>query len=133
VYRLEFDAAFAKLLWPAVQRLNAAGDVGVQAVLMPTFDSVVALLDHYVAESRATSRTASGGVASRQHSSCVFVDRTGRRDLPVVLATPYRRRPARLTHLCRLAINSALAGRDPDRLWLVPSLRDYLRQHPFSV
>jgi len=99
----------------------------VQAGSMPSFESVVALVDHYVDE----ARTSPGGAV--RHSSCVFVDRTGRRDVPVVLSTPFRSRPTSLRHLSRLAVNAALQGRDVDRLCLVPSLRNYLRQHPFSV
>jgi len=95
---------------------------------MPSFNSVVALVSHYVDEARTAAQ--SGG---RRRSSCVFVDRAGRRDLPVVLNTPYRSRPGSLRHLCRLTVNAALDGRDADRLCLVPSLRDYLKQHPFSV
>jgi len=95
---------------------------------MASFDSVVALVSHYVDESRTA--THSGG---RQRSSCVFVDRAGRRDLPVILNTPYRSRPASLRHLSRLTVNAALDGRDADRLCIVPSLRDFLKQHPFSV
>jgi len=95
---------------------------------MPSFDSVMALINHYVDESRTTAH---GG--GRQRSSCVFVDRAGRRDLPVILTTPYRSRPASLRHLCRLTIVGALDGRDADRLCLVPSLREFVKQHPFSV
>jgi len=97
---------------------------------MPSFESVVALVSHYVDESRTSSQSGGGRQA---RSSCVFVDRAGRRDLPVVLSAPYRSRAASLRHLCRLTINSALDGRDADRLCLVPSLREYLKQHPFSV
>jgi len=95
---------------------------------MPSFETVVALVDHYVDESRTTAH---GG--GRQRSSCVFVDRAGRRDLPVILTTPYRSHPASLRHLSRLTINTALDGRDADRLCLVPSLREFLKLHPFSV
>jgi len=98
---------------------------------MPSFESVVALVSHYVDESRTSSQSVGGGRQAR--SSCVFVDRSGRRDLPVVLSEAYRSRPASLRHLCRLTINGALDGRDADRLCLVPSLREYLKQHPFSV
>lgn len=102
----------------------------IQAGLMASFDSVVALVSHYVDESR---RTSSDNSRHQPRSSCVFVDRAGRRDLPVVLTTPYRSRPATLRHLCRLTINAALGQRYSDRLCLVPSLRDFLRLHPFSV
>ena len=98
---------------------------------MPSFESVVALVSHYVDESRTSSQSGGGGRQAR--SSCVFVDRAGRRDLPVVLSAPYRSRPASLRHLCRLTINAALDGRDADRLCLVPSLREYLKQHSFNV
>ena len=96
---------------------------------MVSLDSVVALVNHYVDESRTSSETGRRGA----RSSCVFVDRSGRRDAPVVLSRPYRARPSSLRHLCRLTINAALDGRDVDRLCIVPSLRHYLQQHPFRV
>ena len=108
---------------------------------MPSFNSVVALVSHYVDESRrrtsSRSRSAGSSGSRRQRqagrSSCVFVDKAGRRDLPVVLSTPYRSRPASLRHLCRLAVNVALDGREVDRLCLLPSLRQFIKQHPFTV
>jgi len=140
----------------------------LQASLMASFDSVLALLSHYVDEARRTSSERHGGTgraprgsqsvdearrtSSERHggltrmpaggdagrpavarSSCVFVDRTGRRDEPIVLSTPYRARAASLRHLCRLTINRALDGRDVDRLCVVPSLRHYLKLHPFPL
>jgi len=101
---------------------------------MASFDSVLALVDHYVDESRGTSSEPRGrGGRGPRRSSCVFVDRAGRRDLPVVLTTPYRARPTSLRHLCRLAVNAALDRRPVDRLCIVPSLRNYLNQHPFRI
>jgi len=100
---------------------------------MASFDSVLALVSHYVDESRRTSSERGVRGRSSSSSSCVFVDRHGRDGEPVVLSTPYRARPTSLRHLCRLAINTALDGRPVDRLCLVPSLRNYLQLHPFRI
>lgn len=100
-----------------------------QASLMPAFDSAVALIAHYVDESRDDRQQR----RRPARSSCVFLDRAGRRDVPVVLKTPCRSRVAPLGHLCRLAINDALDGRSADRLCLQPSLKEYLKKYQFGV
>lgn len=102
-----------------------------QAGLMHSFDTIVQLAAFYAVEGKSDTN------AGRKNS-CVFLERSGRRDLPVFLRYPYRSgsggaRLSSLKHLSRLAINCALAGRNPDRLVIPPSLKAYIREYPFSV
>ena len=57
------------------------------------------------------------------------------RETPMFLRRPLYcdRHPATLKHLCRRQIHSALAGRDVDRLYLVPSLKQYLNEYPSDL
>lgn len=106
-----------------------------QAPMMRAFDTVVELVAHYVAEGRRVTALGAG-------TSCVFMERSGRRDLPVLLSAPYLGGcggktatfgVSSLCHLSRIAINSSLAGRSADRLVISPSLKIYLKDYPYGV
>jgi hypothetical protein len=131
-------------------RLDSDAD---QARLMPAFETVLALVWNYVTESHPTSssgshkavsgsnpgtvsRTRSGTAPSSSlssRSSCIFLDRSGHKGVPVVLTEPCHGRVTTLRHLCRVTINRRLGGRSPDRLCLIPSLKDFMKQYPFSI
>jgi len=108
-----------------------------QVGLMPVFETVVELVSFYAAEGRRTA--ADGDHHGQNKSSCVFLERSGRRDLPVFLRFPHRGGGASqsgvssLKHLSRLSINGALDGRCPDRLVIQPSLKEYLKQYPYDI
>ena len=57
------------------------------------------------------------------------------RETPMRLRRPlyHERCPATLSHLCRRRIHSALDGRSVDRLHLVPSLKQYLKDYPSDL
>jgi len=57
------------------------------------------------------------------------------RETPMLLRRPLYRDscPALLKHLCRRQIHSALGGRSVDRLQLVPSLKQYLKDYPSDL
>jgi len=117
-----------------------------QEHLMPTFDCPLRLVEHYVrlcsGRDRTSPTSTAGGVHRNRHSY-VLLESSGRRDTPVLLVRPYRRRPPSLAHLCRRTIQSALyrggcdddTGRDAavDRLQLQPSLKTYLKQYPYNL
>ena len=105
-----------------------------QEHLMPTFDCALRLVVHYVRICCERRRPA---------SSYVFLESSGRRDTPVVLRRPLYRQVARLTHLCRRVVHRTLS-RGPrrsepqrhclvDRLQLIPSLKNYLKDYPYEL
>lgn len=74
--------------------------------------------------------TADGAVGRAE-----FVLLDGGRETPLMLRRPLHRdgRPSTLKHLCRRRIHSALDGRSVDRLHLVPSLKQYLKDYPSDL
>lgn len=89
--------------------------------LLPSSPCVLDLLRRHTAE-RAVGRTE-------------FVLLDGGRETPLVLRRPLNRDtgPATLKHLCRRRIHSVLDGRSVDRLHLVPSLKQYLKEYPSDL
>lgn len=104
------------------------------APLMPQFDCVVKLVEHYVEVTRARE----GGARGPGH---VWVDSTGGQHSPVLVRKPLLRAPSSLAHLARLAVNRAVRAAAPPALPLLPplrqlglptSLQDYLQDYPFT-
>lgn len=111
-----------------------------QSSMMRSFNTVVELVTHYTVEGRQAM--AHGGSGAVSGTSCVFLERSGRRDLPVLLCAPYLGGcggasgvvgVSSLKHLSRLAINASLAGRNADRLAVQPTLKNYLRDYPYDI
>ncbi|XP_013779240.1 suppressor of cytokine signaling 2-like [Limulus polyphemus] len=104
-------------------------------MFMPLFDCVVQLVEYYV----RLSQSAKG-------SSCVWLDGTGRRDVPIRLYQPLYKKVLPLQHQCRLAINKQLqAGVNPmlssnvgitdqnvNSLKLPNTVKAYLRDYPYG-
>lgn len=96
---------------------------------MPLFSSLMELIDYYV-------RLTAGKI-----DQCRFLDRSGRKDLPIILDKPRLTTPPDLKSICRTAINRHLPAKNPvevrqriDDLTLIPKpLRSYLKDHPFIV
>ncbi|XP_047002908.1 cytokine-inducible SH2-containing protein-like [Schistocerca americana] len=100
---------------------------------MPLFNCVVALVEHYVAETQRR--------ASSQHRDCaaggkeqVWVDAHGQMYSPIVLTRPLYRQghPPSLQHCARLAVNRVLNGRRPTHLPLPLTLKEYLSEYPYK-
>lgn len=100
--------------------------------LMPLFDCVVQLVEYYVQLS-----------LSVKSSSCVLVDGSGRRDVPIRLSRPLYRHVNSLQHLCRISVNKQLVKSckaptnqalytDVQRLKLPVSIKSYLRDFPYQ-
>lgn len=111
-----------------------------QQHLMPTFDCVLRLLQHYNTRRHPTSTgglTSASGCASAAANGYVLLEATGRKDTPVLLRTAYRDRVSSLSHLCRLKVNQSLNQRDGsspvDRLHLLPSLKVYVKDYPYTI
>lgn len=108
-----------------------------QAAMMRCFNTIHDLVAHYTAEGRRTTTAGGSGTGT----SCVFLERSGRRDLPVFLTLPYlggcggssTAAVSSLKHLTRLAINASLAGRNPDRLVINPTLKGYLKEYQYDM
>jgi len=99
------------------------------AHLLPSSPCVLDLLR------RHTAAAADGEVG---RAEVVLLD--GGRETPLVLRRPLYRNaaaaaaaPASLKHLCRRRIHSVLDGRNVDRLHLVPSLKQYLKDYPCDL
>lgn len=88
---------------------------------MPWFSCVLRLVEYYI----ELSQSAKGQM-------CVWLDGNGRRDLPIRLVRPLYRTVLSLQHLCRVAVNRAMATHKvgPDRLPLPPSLGEFVRSYP---
>ena len=95
---------------------------------MPTFSSLLELIDYYV-------RLTAGKM-----DQCRFLDRSGRKDLPIILDKPRLTNVPDLKTICRTNINRLLPAKNPvevrrgiDDLPLPKPLRSYLKDHPFIV
>ncbi|XP_044759453.1 suppressor of cytokine signaling 2-like isoform X2 [Coccinella septempunctata] len=101
---------------------------------MPMFPCVLALVEHYVNQSKLC-----------KNSSQVWVDFTGKWYSPIVLERPLRKNqePPSLKHLARIAINRELKlSTKPKVAFLTPphaqlelpkSLTAYLEEYPYSL
>lgn len=101
---------------------------------MPLFPSVVELVQHYVAQSKA-----------RQNGPLVWVDPLGKWYSSIVLEEPLRKQnfSSSLKHLARLSVHKALQNSYRPKLSLLPapytllevpaSLKAYLAEYPYSV
>lgn len=95
---------------------------------MPKFDSAVRLVDFYA---RLTDMGKS--------YVCRWLERSGRKDLPIVLQKPKRNCVVDLKHLCRLSINRNLPKTlsrtkvlsNMDKLPLPTSMKGYLKEYPY--
>ncbi|XP_023221297.1 suppressor of cytokine signaling 2-like [Centruroides sculpturatus] len=97
------------------------------AGFMPIFDCVVQLVEYYVRLSK-----------SSKGATCVWLDNTGRRDLPICLSRPLYHSVLSLKHLCRLVVNGRLHSHTDwisevvlRRLGLPQTLVSYLREYPY--
>lgn len=99
--------------------------------LMPLFDCVVQLVEYYIQLTRSVKA-----------SSCVLVDGSGRRDVPIRLSKPLYHHVHSLQHLCRLRVNRQLVdsckvpsnqaiATDVRRLDLPNSVKSFLREYPY--
>lgn len=95
---------------------------------MPTFSSLLELIDYYV---RLTA-------GKKDH--CRFLDRSGRKDLPIILDKPRLSKVPELKSICRTTINRLLPAKNPVEvrkrigdLPLPKPLLSYLKDHPFIV
>lgn len=97
------------------------------ADFMPVFDCVVQLVEYYIRLSQ-----------SSKGSSCVWLDNTGRRDLPILLCRPLYHHILPLKHMCRLTVNDRLRTHTDwisesmlKKLRLPHTLVTYLREYPY--
>lgn len=99
------------------------------APLMPQFDCVVKLVEHY---SELTKARGAGHV---------WVDATGGRHSPVEVRRPLLKGPPSLMHAARLAVNRAIKAAATPSLPLLPPitrlglpipLQEYLAQYPYT-
>lgn len=95
---------------------------------MPTFSSLLELIDYYV-------RLTAGKI-----DQCRFLDRSGRKDLPIILDRPRLTKVPGLKSICRTNINRVLPAKNPvevrhriEDLPLPKPLLSYLKDHPFIV
>ncbi|OQR75138.1 suppressor of cytokine signaling 3-like [Tropilaelaps mercedesae] len=96
------------------------------AFRMPTFPCVVQLVEYYISLSE-----------SDKGKCCVWLDASGRRDLPIKISQPRYNRVNSLQHLCRVTLNrspgaiSAVSSTSSKEAKQLPqSLKDYLLQYP---
>ncbi|KAG8236545.1 hypothetical protein J437_LFUL011322 [Ladona fulva] len=110
------------------------------AAMMPLFDGVVRLVEHYVEEGKR--RAKSGGVpppGSKPVGNQVWVDSRGRVCAHVMLNRPRYRSTPSLQHLARLAVNKRLKESKRDVKAAAISLRlpapliDYLADYPHTL
>lgn len=97
-------------------------------VSMPSFSAFLELLDYYV-------RLTAG-----KTEQCRFLDRSGRKDLPIILDKPRLAKVPDLKSVCRTNINRLLPAKNPvevrhhiDDLPLPKPLLSYLKDHPYVV
>ena len=90
---------------------------------MPRFDCVVKLVEFYIKLTETDKKN---------QSVCVWLEPSGRRDVPVKLSQPVLERVPSLKHACRLSIAKHTAEQQIHRLPLPTLLKDYLREYPYS-
>lgn len=109
------------------------------AAMMPLFDGVVRLVEHYLEEGKQRAKTGSRPSSNKPVGNQVWVDCRGRVCAHVMLSRPRYRSPPTLQHLARLAVNKKLSssGRDTraaaSALRLPSPLVDYLMEYPHSL
>ncbi|KAL4240828.1 JAK pathway signal transduction adaptor [Mactra antiquata] len=93
---------------------------------MPQFDSLLHLIDFYV---RCSDKRA---------DQCRFLDRNGKKDLPIVLKEPKRNDVPSLRHLSRTLINRSIPSKKSselatavEKLPLPKPLKNYINDYPF--
>lgn len=96
---------------------------------MPTFTNFLCLIDFYV---RAA-------VSGRKSDQCRFLDKTGKKDLPIVLTKPKLNAVPTLKHLSRVTINKTLPANSisevrqlVDKLPIPPLLKSTLKDYPYT-
>jgi len=122
-------------------RFRLDADESIRDV-MPSFPSVVELMEHYLAASAGREEEEA---ALRQKGKHVWVDNVGKMSSPIRLKQPRYHRPPSLAHSARMAVSAAVkascgATSDPapvlaaaDGLGLPSKLAAFLRQYPHSV
>lgn len=108
--------------------------------LMPEFDSVVALIEHYMSNNKNTNSSNSNPYLARLNGSQVFVDNLGKLSSPICLKKPLYKEVPSLSHLSRLVICGAMAAQtsvDAEKktqmLDLPLTLKTFVRQYPYRV
>lgn len=86
------------------------------AVDMPGFSCVVELIEYYISLSK-----------SEQGKCCVWLDGSGRRDLPIKISKPRYKQVNSLQHLCRLSLNNQTTNK---KLNIPSPLTCFLQQYP---
>lgn len=94
---------------------------------MPKFQTLLELVDFYIRKSRG-----------KKSEQCRFLDKTGKKDLPIVMLKPKKHSVPSLMHLTRTVVNKALSEFHPkdltsavDRLPLPNPLKSYLNEYPY--
>ncbi|XP_053391671.1 suppressor of cytokine signaling 2-like [Mercenaria mercenaria] len=94
---------------------------------MPKFSSLLELTDYYIRKSKG-----------KKSEQCRFLDKTGKKDLPIVMSKPKLNEVPSLRHLARTLINRSLPATSSsgisslvEDLPLPKPLRSYLKDYPF--
>lgn len=95
---------------------------------IPKFTSVLDLIDYYM---RLTY--------GKKSEPCRFLDRSGKKDLPIIMSKPKLSSAPSLKHLCRTTINRSFPAKcaeevrkTVDELTVLPRpLRSYLKDYPY--
>lgn len=94
---------------------------------MPRFQSLLQLLDFYIRKSRG-----------KKSEQCRFLDKTGKKDLPIVMLKPKEHDVPSLKHLTRTLITRSLPATSSsevpsqvEKLPLPKPLKSYLKDYPY--
>ncbi|XP_060588286.1 suppressor of cytokine signaling 2-like [Ruditapes philippinarum] len=94
---------------------------------MPKFTSLLELIDYYIRKSQG-----------KKSEQCRFLDKNGKKDLPIVMSKPKITSVPTLKHLTRTLINRSLPAASSsgvpslvDDLPLPKPLRSYLKDYPY--
>lgn len=95
---------------------------------IPKFASLLDLIDYYIRISR-----------EKKSEQCRFLDKFGKKELPIIMTEPKRSGVPSLKHLCRTAINRTLPANCAqevrsavNELTVLPKpLRNYLKDYPY--